>query len=143
MKTLLQVAAAAAVLGFGGCATDLARRPVAPPLRYADYAGPVIDDFHYFRFDGWEVVSRNELVLWTGLQEAYLLKVWDTCPDLEFAFHVGVTSSFNRVTHFDKVRVGRERCPISEIRRIDVARMKADRAKARGQAAAPAAPAGT
>jgi len=131
----LRVLLFAAVAGLSACATDVTRRPTTPPLRYADYAGPVIEDFHYFRLDGWEVVSRYELVVWTGLQEAYLLKVWESCQDLEFAFKIGFTSSFSRVTRFDKLIVGRDRCPISEIRRIDVARMKADRAKAREKAA--------
>jgi hypothetical protein len=125
----------ASLAGLSACATDVTRRPVTPPLHYADYAGPVIEDFHYFRLDGWEVVSRYELVVWTGLQEAYLLKVWENCQDLEFAFHVGFTSRFNHISRVDKVLVGRDRCPIVEIRRIDVPRLKADRAKAREKVA--------
>jgi hypothetical protein len=131
MRTLLL----AALVGLSACATDITRRTVTPPLRYADYAGPVIEDFHYFRLDGWEVVSRNELVVWTGLQEAYLLKVWESCQDLEFAFRIGITSRFGHISRADKVLVGHDRCPIGEIRRIDVPRLKADRAKAREKAA--------
>jgi len=127
----LRILLLATLVGLSACATEVTRRPVTPPLRYTDYAGPVIEEFHYFRLDGWEVVSRNQLVVWTGLQEAYLLKVWETCEDLEFAFHIGLSSSFNRVSRFDKIHVGRDRCPIDEIRRIDVPRMKADRARAR------------
>jgi hypothetical protein len=120
----------AALLALAACATSVPRRPAAPEPHYADYAGPVIEDFHFFRLDGWEAVSRNELVVWTGLQEAYLLKVWDSCEDLNFAIGIGITSSFNRVSRMDRLKVGHQRCPIQEIRRIDVARMKADRAKA-------------
>ena len=131
----LRVLLFAALAGLAACATSVPRRPAAPALKYADYAGPVIDEFHYFRLDGWEGVSRTELVVWTGLQEAYLLKVWESCEDLNFAIGIGLTSRFNRVSRMDSVKVGRDRCPIMEIRRIDVARMKADRAKARETAA--------
>jgi len=117
------------LLGLSACATDVARRPVAPAINYLEYAGPVIDDFHYFRLDGWEAVSRNQLIVWTGLQEAYLLTVWEPCPDLEFAFAIGVTSRFGYVTHFDKVKAGHDLCPIGEIRRLDAVRLKADRKK--------------
>ena len=123
----------ATLAGLSACASDVARRP-APPSRYAPYVGPVVDQFHYFRFDSWEVVSRTELVIWTGLQDAYLIKVWETCQDLEFVSRIGVQGSFNSVSHFDSIRVGRDRCPISEIRRIDVKQMKADEARARAQA---------
>jgi hypothetical protein len=131
----LRILLLAVLAGLSACATDVTRRPVTPQLHYADYAGPVIEDFHYFRLDGWEVVSRYELVVWTGLQEAYLLKVWENCQDLEFAFRIGFTSRFSRISRADSVLVGHDRCPIAEIRRIDVPRLKADRAKAREKAA--------
>jgi hypothetical protein len=123
------------LLGLSACATDIARRPAASAVDYLSYAGPEIDDFHFFRLDGWEVVSRNQLIVWTGLQEAYLLKVWEPCTELEYALAIGLTSRFNRVTRSDKVRAGRDLCPIGEIRRLDAARLKADRRK---QAAQPA-----
>ncbi|MGH8135218.1 MAG: hypothetical protein ACRER4_02625 [Steroidobacteraceae bacterium] len=39
-----------------------------------------------------------------------------------------VSSAGRQITTFDHVDVGRDRCPISEIRPIDVRQMKADRA---------------
>lgn len=128
------------LLGLSACATGIARRPAAPPVDYLSYAGPEIEDFHFFRLDGWEVVSRNQLIVWTGLQDAYLLKVWEPCTELEYALAIGLTSRFNRVTRFDKVRAGRDVCPIGEIRKLDTARLKADRRK---QAAQPAAKPGS
>jgi hypothetical protein len=119
MKT--RILLAALMLGLSACASDLARRPATPPVNYLEYAGPVIEDFHFFRLDGWETVSRDELIVWTGLQDAYLIKVWEPCFDLEFAVAIGLTSRFNHVTRFDKVRVGHDLCPIGEIRRLDAA----------------------
>lgn len=127
MKTRLLCGAV--LLGLAACASQASRRPASEPVDYMAYAGPEVDSFHYFRLDGWEVVSRNQLIVWTGLQEAYLLKVWEPCTELDYAFAIGFTSRFNRVTRFDKVRAGRDICPIGEIRRLDVKRLKADRAK--------------
>jgi hypothetical protein len=83
-------------------------------------------------------VARDSLVVWNGANEAWLLKVWDSCHDLQFAEHVAITSTTRTISRFEQVRVGRERCPISEIRPVDLKRMKADRAAA-AAAAQPAA----
>ncbi len=121
-----------AVLAFvmAGCATtgEVAReKGEKAEFNYTDYAGAPIDDFQIYNINGWTPVSRTELVIWSGVNDAYLLKVWDTCTNLLFADHVGVTDTANRVSKFEKVRVGRDTCPINEIRPIDVKRMKADR----------------
>ncbi len=99
-------------------------------VRYADYAGETVERFTAFRLDGWTPVSRDSLVVWNGPNEAYLLKVWDTCRDLQFADRIGVSSTTRTISKFEKVQVGRDSCPIEEIRRIDVKHYKADRAAA-------------
>ncbi|MEN9705108.1 MAG: hypothetical protein RLZZ393_987 [Pseudomonadota bacterium] len=124
---------AVALFGLVACATDIARRPASPAINYLDYAGPEVESFHYVRLDGWEVVSRDQILVWTGLQEAYLLKVWEPCTELQYALAIGFTSRFNHVSRFDKLRAGRDICPIGEIRRVDTARLKADRRKQRAQ----------
>lgn len=99
-------------------------------VRYADYAEESVERFTAFRLDGWTPVSRDSLVVWNGPNEAYLLKVWDTCRDLQFADRIGVTSTTRTISKFEKVQVGRDSCPIEDIRRIDVKHYKADRAAA-------------
>jgi len=96
--------------------------------QYLDYAGEPVRGFTSFRLQSWQPLARDRLILWTGVNEAYLVTVWDSCPDLQFAHSIGVTSTGNQVTTFDHVRVGRDRCPIRAIRPIDVRQMKADRA---------------
>ncbi|MEY4760847.1 MAG: hypothetical protein RLZZ200_703 [Pseudomonadota bacterium] len=125
---ILQVAM---LLALAACASTGARIPAAPAVDYSQYAGPEVESIHFYRLDGWEVVGHDELLLWAGLREAYLLKVWEPCTELEYAQAIGFTSNFNRVTRFDKVRAGHDLCPIGSIRKLDVARLKADRAKAR------------
>jgi hypothetical protein len=76
-------------------------------------------------------------VIWTGINEAWLLKVWDNCPDLNFATAIRVTQTGRSISRFEKVIAGRDTCPIEEIRPIDVARMKVDRKAARETTASP------
>jgi Family of unknown function (DUF6491) len=119
----------AVVVLLAGCATGISRLPGEAPLeRYQPYLGPPIQSFTAFRFDGWEMVSRNQLIVWTGINHAYLITVWDSCQNLNFAQRVGIPSIGSTVSRLDSVHVGRERCPIQEIRPVDIARYKADRA---------------
>lgn len=128
MKLPFACAFAATAL-LAGCAADVARLHGMDTLKYGDYAGPPMDRFTSFHLDGWEAVGPNQVVIWTGVNDAYLLKVWDSCRDLQFVERIGISSTSHTISRLDSVRVGREHCPISEIRRIDVKRMTADRAR--------------
>ncbi|MCS6947203.1 MAG: DUF6491 family protein [Steroidobacteraceae bacterium] len=131
MKTLRLIPIFALALLTSACASTIGQmRGESPSERYRQYAGEPIERFTAFDITGWTPVSRNELVVWTGVNDAYLVKVWDTCRDLQFAERIGVTRTANSVSKFESVRVGRDRCPINEIRPIDVKQMKADRAAA-------------
>ena len=118
-------------VALAACATSGARRATAPEMDYSAYAGPEQADLFYFRLDSWEVVGRDQLILWTGMREAYLLKVWEPCSELQYAQAIAFTSQLNRLSRFDKVLAGRDSCPIASIRKLDAVRLKADRLKAR------------
>jgi len=111
-----------------GCAGGPRRVDGDRTIQYLDYAGEPVRGFTSFRLQSWQPLSRNRLILWTGVNEAYLVTVWDSCPDLQFAHSIRVTSTGSQITTFDHVKVGRDRCPIEQIRPIDVRQMKADRA---------------
>jgi len=115
-----------------GCATQ-------PKLDYTDYAGEPVKSFYMSHFDGWSVVSKNQLVVWTDLNKAYLLGITGYCPDLQFANAIAVTSSANTVDKFEKVIVSNDRCFIDTIRPLDVKQMKEDRKLLREQMKKPAA----
>lgn len=110
------------------CAGGPRRNTSDDAVAYLDYAGEPVRGFTSFRLQSWQPLSRNRLVLWTGVNEAYLVTVWDSCPDLLFAHSIHVSSTGSQITTFDHVNVGRDRCPISQIRPINVRQMKADRA---------------
>jgi len=118
ITTVLMAAALA------GCSGAQARRDQLAAQRYQDFAGAPIDGFNVIRLDGWTPVSRNQLVVWNAPSEAYLITVWKSCEDLRFADGIGVTSTVRRVSKFETINVGATRCPISEIRPIDVKQMR-------------------
>jgi hypothetical protein len=125
MKMSLVATAVAAGL-LAGCATG-------PKLNYAEYAGEPVRSFYLGNFDGWNAVSRDQLVVWSGFNKAYLLKLTGYCPDLQFAPVIAITSTGSTVDKFEKVIVGRDRCLINEIRPLDTKQMKEDRKTLREQ----------
>jgi hypothetical protein len=101
-------------------------------IRYTAYAGPPLPYFAWLgRFWSWEALSKDQLVVWTTANEAYLLKIWPPC-DLRFAgIGIGISSTANTIyAHTDSVVIrsgtaGPLTCPIDSIRKIDVQRMRA------------------
>jgi hypothetical protein len=128
MKTSLAFAALAAAAMLAGCASLKKSQ-----LDYHEYTGEPVKSFYLGNFDGWSPVSKDEVVVWSGINKAYLLKVSGYCPDLQFANAIGVTSTAHTVDKFEKVIVGKDRCFIREIRPVDVKQMKADRKLMREQ----------
>jgi hypothetical protein len=95
--------------------------------RYLRYAGAPIDSFTYLgRFDSWQSLSRNQLVIWTSINNAYLLTIADSCSDLQFAQRIAVSSTAGTVSRLDAVSFDRQRCPINEIRPVDYRQMRRD-----------------
>jgi hypothetical protein len=125
-----RVASAAAV---AMCTAALAGCATGPKLDYTDYAGEPVKSFYMNNFDGWSSVSKDQLVVWTGLNKAYLITINGYCPDLQFANAIAVTSTGSTVDKFEKVIVGRDRCFIKEIRPLDTKQMKEDRKLLREQ----------
>lgn len=130
MKTLTVILLASALAS--ACATmggDIDRSKSDRLLeRYEPYLGEPVKSITALQRDSWQPVNRTQLVLWTTLNDAYLITVTSNCSQLQFAQTIGVTSTTSQITTFDSVIVRGDRCPITEIRPIDVRRMKADAA---------------
>jgi len=145
-------ATAALLVLAGGCASggsaatgsSSAAQPEQPSgtpaqqralAHYMAYAGPPVPYFVWLgKLWSWEPLGAHELVVFTVPEEAYLLKVWPPC-DLRFMVNaIGITSTARTIyARTDSITVnssstgpGRWRCPIDEIRQIDLKRLKAD-----------------
>lgn len=126
MKTLLTLALLAAVAS--GCASGLSRSSGDRVLeRYDPYIGEPIRGFTAFRMQSWQPVSRNQLILWTSINNAYLLTITNNCPDLMLTDSVRVTSTGSQISTLDQVRVRGDRCPIQKIQPIDIRQWRKDR----------------
>jgi len=131
MRQQACLAAGFTALGLlGACVGGIPMREDAQVVRdrYSAYSGDPIDSFNWMgRFDGWESIGRYELVVFTGVNDAYLLRVSPPCDNLQFAQRIGLTSTGSTVyNRLDAVTSGGWRCPIEEIRRVDYKRMRAD-----------------
>ncbi|MGQ0383235.1 MAG: DUF6491 family protein [Gammaproteobacteria bacterium] len=130
MKTLISLVLGAALVT--GCASGSpARRSELAFEKYGPYIGDPVRNITAFRIDSWESVGRDRVILWTGINQAWLITVTGSCPDLQFADRIGVSSTGGQISTFDKIIVRRDRCLIETIHPIDVRQMKADRAAAR------------
>jgi hypothetical protein len=123
MPTLTRLTAFifAAVLLAGCVAPEPRKQDVATEATYLKYSGPPIDSFTYLgRYDGLQILGSTQVVIWTTVNDAYLLEVQAPCYNLRLANEVSLTSTARTVSsNFDYVLVGDERCRIDSIRHID------------------------
>ncbi|HEY6927843.1 MAG TPA: DUF6491 family protein [Steroidobacteraceae bacterium] len=107
----------------------LNERQDALRARYEAYAGAPIKQFTWIgRYDSWDPIGTNQLVVWTTPFQAYLIKVAPPCDNLQFVHRIGLTSTANTVyAGFDFVKVDHGwRCPIQQIRPVDYQRLQQD-----------------
>jgi Family of unknown function (DUF6491) len=106
----------------------LKQREAAERNRFEAYAGKPVDHFTWLtRYDGWEPISPDQLVVWTDINQAYLITVFHPCTDLMFARRIGLTSTADTVyAHFDHVTAEGWRCIINTIQPVDYLRMQHD-----------------
>ena len=106
----------------------LKQRDAAERSRFEAYAGKPVDHLTWLTsYNGWEPISPDQLVVWTDLNDAYLITVFHPCTDLMFARRIGLSSSGDTVyAHFDAVRAEGWRCMIKTIQPVDYRRMQQD-----------------
>ena len=106
----------------------LQQREAAERDRFEAYAGKPVDHFTWLTsYNGWEPVSPNQLVLWTDINTAYLITVFQPCTDLMFVHRIGLTPTADTIyAHFDSVRADHWHCMIKTIQPVDYLRMEHD-----------------
>lgn len=105
---------------------------------YLASAGDPITSFRVDRgFNRWTGLGPRHLAVWTGSNEAYLLELGASCPDLENAVRISLTGENQRVeAGFDGVivqsavtTIAPSRCTIARIRPLDVRALDARRSE--------------
>ncbi len=141
MKTSFLILAALLASAVTACATTGMSNSDKLAL-YRSHAGAPVNSFQFFgTINGWTSLGDSAIAVWTKPSEAWLLDLAGSCPDIEYAPVITVTSQFNRVNaKFDKV-VARGHgsmdipCQISEIRPLDVKSIRQAEKTARDQPA--------
>jgi hypothetical protein len=99
--------------------------------RFRQFAGAPIDEFHMVDLFRTQVVGPENVVVWSTIKNAYLIKVDQPCRQLEWTtgFSVSRAQKWTVSRKFDFVDAGRDHCRILEIRPIDLAAMDIAREK--------------
>lgn len=89
--------------------------------RYQKFAGAPVAEFPMFRMWKWQVVGPERLVIWSTINDAYLIRVEKPCVRLEWTHAVVVTQKMRQKVSqkFDFVVFGNQRCKIAEILPVD------------------------
>ena len=75
-------------------------------------------------------MGRDHLVVWTGVNDAYLLSIAGPCNDLPFANRIAIKTTGATLSRGDSVIIGRgQRCMITQLQPIDYRKMKQDTRK--------------
>jgi hypothetical protein len=123
---------ATAALILAACATTPNSSPPviehggATREQFMQYAGPPVDSFTWLaRYYGWKPLGNQQVVMWTSINEAYLLTVTPPCVGLDFANGIRLTTTTRTVTRgVDGILVQGQKCFITQIRPVDYAAMK-------------------
>ncbi len=131
------VLGAVALAAIPGCTSTRQREGEIPDRdRFWYYAKDEVPSFNSWgRLSGWRPLGRNELVVWTRFDEAYILRVDPGCYELDTAIGIRLESRVGGTisSGFDWVRVGRNRCRILKIYPMDYKLMKQEERELRQQ----------
>jgi Family of unknown function (DUF6491) len=123
MPILTRLMAMLTAVGLmAGCASS----PSPTKETFLQYAGPPIQSFTYLtHYRSFRSLGGQDVVIWTTINDAYLIKVLEPCIDLPYTGKIELTSESRTVTRgIDAVLVGPARCRIDTIRYIDYGAMK-------------------
>ena len=100
--------------------------------QYTDYAtDQSLREVRYHQLYNWQRSTDKAVILWTKPSAAYVLDLAWTCSELRSAratIEIGGVASVRGILRVgDDLIVGQMKCRVSDIRPIDLARMKADR----------------
>lgn len=120
-----------ALLLVGGAQADTPETQQKNLERFTPYLQKPVDQFNFWSMYKWQLVGPDKVVVWTTINDAYLLTVDTPCTELQWTNNVGVTSqaSHTVMRRMDAVIAGKDRCRIVEIQPVDYKRMQQERGK--------------
>jgi len=108
------------------------KQEAAEHSSYFAYAtGESLQEIRYTELHNWQRDSDSSVILWTRPNRAYLVTLENECWDLRNAKALkvaGVDAFERRLRPTDELQFDGRKCPVEEIRAIDLDAMKRDRA---------------
>ncbi|MHB8448197.1 MAG: DUF6491 family protein [Rudaea sp.] len=95
--------------------------------RYQKYAQAPVARFPMVSLWQWQVVGKEQVVVWPTINTAYLITVYKPCINLDWARGIGITqsTSMHVDAKFDSIVFDHQNCRIKEIRPIDYKALRA------------------
>ena len=134
MSRLLFLAAGLALAATATASTAAAKEkngPVEHSSYFAYATGDSLPEIRYTELHNWQRDSDSSVILWTRPNRAYLVTLENECWNLRNARTIrvaGVDAFERRLRTTDELQFDARKCPVSEIRAIDLDAMKRDRA---------------
>ncbi|HST28538.1 MAG TPA: DUF6491 family protein [Rudaea sp.] len=96
--------------------------------RYQKYAQAPVERFPMVSLWQWQVVGKDNVVVWTGVNMAYLVTVEKSCNNLDWARGIGITqnTSMHVDAKFDSIVFDHQNCRITQIRPLDYKALQHD-----------------
>jgi hypothetical protein len=100
---------------------------------YQKYAQAPVERFPMVSLWQWQVVGKDNVVVWTGVNTAYLVTVEKSCNNLDWARGIGITqnTSMHVDAKFDSIVFDHQNCRISQIQPLDYKALQHDEQAAR------------
>lgn len=129
MQRVKLTLAALALLCVTACGTTaVPKRPSSAEqvAQFRQFAGPPINGFTYLQhYYAWTPLGNLQLVIWTDINDAYLITVLPPCVGLDFTSGVDITNTAHTVTRgVDAVTFDHQYCLIKQIRYVNYLAMK-------------------
>ena len=113
--------AALSLCAAGSALADTPATEKANLERFQKYAGAPVENFTMWKMYKWQGLGAENVAVWTGVNDVYMLKVGLPCNRLQDAKAIVVTSKMSHQVsrRMDFVNFGSQQCQILEIRPID------------------------
>ena len=101
--------------------------------RYQKYVQAPVERFPMISLWQWQVVGKEQVVVWPTINTAYLVTVYKPCINLDWARGIGITqNTAMRVdAKFDSIVFDHQNCRISQIQPLDYKALQHDEKAAR------------
>lgn len=138
-KSMVAVLFCGVLLLAGGAHAETPETQKRNLERFMPYLQKPVEQFRFWSMHKWQLVGPDKVVVWTTINDAYLLTVDAPCSRLQWASDNGVTSqaSHKVMRRMDSVIADDDRCRIVEIQPVDYKRMQKERERVDGANEAP------